>query len=442
MNFWIDDSTDTDTDDERVGAWQRQLESSVAEVFATYSAGFPGDYSLESLAAFEEFVLAALADLASMEQQGALPVVKAAVGYLGETLLRAGGGEWVWGQGELAGMPCVALDGESAQLAPLEYVTKAVRIRDGSQFTRLWARIEAGPVEQPADLLVTLVVPIVQHHGYSCTIEGDEVTLSGNGVSDWVLSLSNLRRKVAGEPGDEWPALVADHLSTFFAELELSASAPLDMDDFERIRPLLRTRMYPEDMEDNGFPIVSRTLAPGLAQRVVIDQVNTMITVSRERLSHWGIPEPDLFALAEANTRGDGLLTVAEIFEEDDEDFERILGLYGSSDYASAHVRWLGEYSVGGQWGSAFVVPCEGTVYIHPLDGADAFISVGTLARMAATVYADRPSPVSSSVYWFYDGIIELTAAVNHTDDEFQLYVSAEFQKVMEEIADYADGAS
>ncbi|MFD0361375.1 hypothetical protein ACFQZZ_07940 [Nocardia sp. GCM10030253] len=437
MSFWIDVSAETD--EERVAAWQRQLEPLVADVFATYSAGFHGDYSPGSLAELEQFVLAALPDLDGMKQPTTLPVVKAAVGYLGETLLRARGGEWVWGQGELAGMPYVALDEERARLAPLEYIIEAVRVRDGKQFTQLWSRVEAGePAADSSDLLLTLVVAIVQDHGYSCTIESDTVMLSGSGVSDWELSLDNLRRKVAPEPEDQWPALVADHLSTMFAELDVTATAPLDMADLDRIRPLLRARMYPEDMEDVGIPVVSRTLAPGLAQRVVIDQVNTMVSVTYDRLSHWRIQEQDLFEIAEDNTHDDGLLTVEDLEVED----ERILGLYGSADYASAHARWLGEYPVVGRWGAAFVVPCEGTVFIHPLDGMDAYVSVGTLANMAMVTHAERPSPVSPSVYWWHDGIIELAADVRKSGDELELHVSAEFQEVMEQIAEYADGTS
>ncbi|WP_406229315.1 hypothetical protein [Nocardia sp. NBC_01009] len=435
MSFWID--VPAETDEERVAAWQRQLAPLVADVFATYSAGFFADYSPESLAELEQFVVAALPDPAVMKEPPALPVVKAAVGYLGETLLRAGGGEWLWGQGKYAGMPCVALEADSAQLAPMEYITEAVRVRDGNQFTRLWSRIEAGHGADSADLLLTLVETIVENHGYSCTIESDEVLLSGNGASDWVLPLDNLRRRVAAQPQDQWPALVADHLSTMFAELDVSATDPLDLDNFERIRPLLRARMYPEDMADVGIPVVARTLAPGLAQRVVIDQVNTIVAVTYDRLSHWQIQEQDLFELAEDNTHDDGLLTVEDL---EDEDGERIFGLYGSADYASAHVRWLGAYPVVGHWGAAFVVPCEGTVFIHPLNGTDAYVTVGTLAKMAMVTHAERPSPVSPSVYWWHDGIIELAAEVRESGDELELHVSAEFQEVMEQIAEYADG--
>ncbi len=299
------------------------------------------------------------------------------------------------------------------------------------------SRIEAAKAEHHTadspDLLSNLVVAEAQNRGYTCTVAADEVKLSGNGASGWVVNLETLRRKAADEPYSQWPDLVADHLSNLWTHIDLAAEAPLDMGDFERMRPLIRTRMYPEEaMHDVGVPIVSRTLARGLVQRVVLDQVNTVMPVTYDRLSQWPITEPELFELAEANARGDGLLQVTDLANDSG---EKILRLSGSSDYASAHVRWLGEYPVAGRWGAAFVVPCEGLVYIHPINGKGAYNAVARMANMAVTGHAELPSPVSSSVYWWHDGVIDLAAAVNKSLDGLELYVSPQFQKAIEDVA-------
>ncbi len=187
-----------------------------------------------------------------------------------------------------------------------------------------------------------------------------------------------------------------------------------------------------------GFaPVVSRILAPGLVQRVVLDQVNTIAPITHDHLSRWPIDEPELFLLAEANTRGDGLLEVTDI---DNSSREKVIGLYGS-DYTSAHIRWLGAYPVAGRWGAAFVAPYEGVIYIHPLNGPDAFITVGTLAKLAARLHAERPHPLSSSVYWWHDGMIDLAAVVEQSSDALQLHVSPDYQKVMGDISDQTDNA-
>jgi hypothetical protein len=437
VSLWIDGPAETD--EQLVQAWRQRFPFIVADVFPTVAADFVSDYSVASLPAFEELVLGQLLSQDSVKNPAALPFVKAAVGYLGETLRRAGGGRWMWSQGKFVGMPCVAFDAELGlpTLPPFHLVARAVQIRDGRQFAQVGSRINAAKAEHRTadtpDLLSNLVVAEAQSRGYTCTVAADEIELSGNGASGWVVNLETLRRKAADEPFSQWPDLVADHLSNLWANIELAAESPLSMDDFERMRPLIRTRMYPEEaMPDAGTTIVSRTLAPGLVQRVVIDQVNTIIPVTHDRLPHWPITAPALFQLAEANTRGDGLLEVADLATDSG---EKILRLSGSPDYASAHVRWLGEYPVAGQWGSVFVVPCEGLVYLHPVNGSDAYNAVARMANMAVTAHAELPSPVSSSVYWWHDGIIDLAAAVNNPGGRLELYVSPQFQKAMEDIA-------
>jgi hypothetical protein len=86
-------------------------------------------------------------------------------------------------------------------------------------------------------------------------------------------------------------------------------------------------------------------------------------------------------------------------------------------------------------------VPCEGSVYVHPLTGKDILVALGRMARIATRLHAERPSPVSSSVYWWHDGMIALAAATKKSLDRLGLYVSPEFQKVMEDITDQTYGA-
>ncbi len=116
MSLWINGPAETD--EQRVDAWRQQFPLVVADVLPTVAADFVGDYSVASLAAFERLVLAQLPDEGAMKSRAALPFVKAAVAYLGETLRRAGGGWWMWSQGKVAGMPCVAF-GAGLGLPPL-----------------------------------------------------------------------------------------------------------------------------------------------------------------------------------------------------------------------------------------------------------------------------------------------------------------------------------
>src|SRR5207245_2220808 len=77
---------------------------------AAYADEFTGDRSVESLADFEAFLLDRLPSSVAAAHRSARDLVTRAMAYLGETLMWVGGGQWAWGAGELAGMPCVAFD--------------------------------------------------------------------------------------------------------------------------------------------------------------------------------------------------------------------------------------------------------------------------------------------------------------------------------------------
>lgn len=460
MSFWIDGPAETD--EQRVAAWRQELQPSIAGLLAASTESFTGDYSPGSLADFETFVLWQLPELRSMTDRAAVALVRPLLGYLGEALMWAGGGRWIWGTGVFAGMPCVEFDAALglAPVSPLLHIIKAVRIRDYRQFTGVLNKVESavvaqqnvqpgwsvtkaetpGLAERPgsmgdsSDPLVALVVAVMQQRGYECEVGKDTIAVSGEGVDDgWVLHLENLRRKVAAEPQDQWPALVADHLGSWFAGIEADNEVPIDFNDFQQLRSMLRTRLYPEDMSDPGFAVISRPLAHGLSQRVVIDQVNTIASLTRERLARWPVSEDELFALAEANTREDGLLEFEDNLDPQSEE-PQIGGLLGNADYTSAHVRWLNDYPVVGRWGTLFIVPHEGAIFVHEINSMDALIAVGTLAKIAVAGYADRPSPVSPHVYRWSDGVIELAAATHQSSNSLELRISESFQSLVEEL--------
>lgn len=281
--------------------------------------------------------------------------------------------------------------------------------------------------ERSPDLLLSLAVAAAHQLGYTCRVEAqDDMVLSGPS-GQVLVELTNLRRMAAGEPREQWPALVADYLSTGLIELDV-AHDPLDTGDFGSMRTLLRTRWYSADADPRDA--VWRAVAPGLAQRLLIDQVHTMAPVTRAMTRAWSVAEEDLFELAEANTRGDGPLDlVTHPFENPHADRIDIAMLCGQSDYITAHARWLGEdYPVAGPAGVVFVVPSQRHIYAYPV--ADARIRRATtlLAQLAVLEYTERPWPVSPDIYWWHEGRIELAAAFRRERDQLLLHPSDRFR--------------
>jgi hypothetical protein len=115
-------------------AWLSSLDYLLDHLRDRYvPADFPLDYSSRSLVALERLVLARYPEPAtphSTEDSGGF--VQSAMAYLGEVLLRTGGGRWTFDAA-----PLVAPDGalELSPISPLQLITDAVGVRTGTVFT-------------------------------------------------------------------------------------------------------------------------------------------------------------------------------------------------------------------------------------------------------------------------------------------------------------------
>ncbi|MEV6135837.1 hypothetical protein AB0L63_07180 [Nocardia sp. NPDC051990] len=230
------------------------------------------------------------------------------------------------------------------------------------------------------------------------------------------LWLSNLRRRLGEQPFDQWPALIADHIETLLAQVELDYRDPLDADEFATVRGLLRARFASSDIIA-GIETVGRYIAPGIIQVVVIEQLLTAEAVTIDQIDRWQIDTTELFEVAEANTRSAGRLEL-EWRNYNDAHFAILSG----SDSASAHSKWLGDYPVIGTHGALFVVSHEGNVYAHPIIGPNALTAMILLGKVAANTYRSEPRPISPAVYWWRDGEIGL-GAITESDPDHNVEV-------------------
>ncbi|WP_306361882.1 hypothetical protein [Nocardia sp. CC227C] len=277
-----------------------------------------------------------------------------------------------------------------------------------------------------ADVLAVLVDRAARR-GLSCRrIAADTVAVAGV-CGCFTMSLSDLRRVLAAESRDQWPALVEDYLVSGMVECEIDREAPLDEGDFSTIRMLIRTRLYSSN--DIAADAVRRVLAPGLVQRVVLDAVHTVRPVTYAMLARWPIGEHHLFALAEANVRGDDPPEISTLpFDGVDMGEGLSISLLTGPEYITTHLRWLGAYPVHGQRGAIAIVPSKRCVYACPADTMDrAFRATAVLARLATMAHAEQPWPVSPHVYMWRNGQVDLAAMAVRTDGGVGIYPTDDF---------------
>lgn len=283
------------------------------------------------------------------------------------------------------------------------------------------------------DQLIPLIVLVAEHHGYRCQLLGeDRLELVGDNDT-FLYSVADLRRVVNEEPRDRWASLVADHVGSMFATMEASDSDRLDTDDFAAVRGLIRTRLYPANL-DGLSRLVYREIAAGLVQVVVIDQPTSILSVARQLADRWPISVEALFDLAERNTRGDGPLDLVSR----DHDGVRITILHSDTDYeyTSAHALWLGDYAVTGSLGAVFIVPREGVIYTHAIDDVDVVDATTYLAQLAVSIVRERPRQISPTVYHWRNNTIGVAADTAGDGDTITVLPSLQFIDTLDTFLD------
>ncbi|RAY13934.1 hypothetical protein DPM19_16680 [Actinomadura craniellae] len=249
--------------------------------------------------------------------------------------------------------------------------------------------------------LDSLVVLVAESLGYTCRrVPGDVMLLEG--ITRLHVSMRNLRQLARMVPRDDWPALVADHVTTIVTAIE----EPLDLSDFELAQHLLRTRIYPAEA-DNGI-LAARPFAPGLIEVVVVDTPTTVRTVTVDEMEDWPVSGDALFILGRANVRADGPLQV----EEQDLGGVPVAVLHGWTFYAVTHLAWLGEYLNLGPGGALVIAPSRSLVVAYPLHAGtprrEAALAARELQTQARYAYEEGPGSLSPHLFWWRGGELEL----------------------------------
>jgi hypothetical protein len=246
-----------------------------------------------------------------------------------------------------------------------------------------------------------LVVLVSESLGYSCVrVPGDVMLLEG--ATRLHVSMRNLRQLARMVPREDWPAVVADHVTTIVTAIE----EPLDLSNFDMARYLLRTRIYPAEA-DNGM-LAARPFAPGLIEAAVVDTPTTVRTVTKDEMATWPVSGDALFALGRANVRSDGRLQC----EEQDADGIPVMVLHGWTFYAATHLAWLDEYLPIGPQGALVAVPSRSLIITYPLYpgvGLDTVISAAArLHEQAVQGFEEGPGSLSPSLFWWQGGALAL----------------------------------
>src|SRR5688572_30102893 len=127
------------------------------------------------------------------------------------------------------------------------------------------------------------------------------------------FGLSNLAQLCHMIGEREWGEAIGEHFDNLFAAADDEARVQELARDFERIRSLLKVRLYPGASLGgmDPAPPASWELAPGLTAAFVYDLPTTVRSASPTEVEAWGKNRDELLSAARDNVRSDAVETKA-----------------------------------------------------------------------------------------------------------------------------------
>ncbi|MDB4944411.1 MAG: hypothetical protein JWP97_3945 [Labilithrix sp.] len=213
-----------------------------------------------------------------------------------------------------------------------------------------------------------------------------------------LLGLANLVQVCRANGRDHWPALVKHHFDIAFEAAHTNAAERLAR-DWSLAREHVKLRLYVRDNLPD-VPLVTWEVADELLAVLTFDLPETVISVRLEDRERWGVSDDELYEVALANVRAEGLLETRTIDLEDDTSLHVLEG--GATFFAASHALFLDEYLKGAQGphGAILALPQRHAVIYHPIHDLRVVRAIEAMIVTATNMYVDGPGSISSDLYW------------------------------------------
>ncbi|GAB3691833.1 hypothetical protein [Nocardiopsis oceani] len=194
------------------------------------------------------------------------------------------------------------------------------------------------------------------------------------------------------------PEQIAQHASGF-SRSALDQLAQATQDSAAQPAGQLRVRLYPV----NAFPegvmeqLVTREVAPGLWQTVVIDSPDSLQPLPRAAHEQSGRPDGQVFAEAVS-----GALSEPVEVSEHEYNGAKVMHIGGQHPYVAAHAHALDRYLGESPYGAIVAFPVPEVILAHPLGQGHPVAAMDHMQQVAERFAADAEKPISAQLYWWH----------------------------------------
>lgn len=259
---------------------------------------------------------------------------------------------------------------------------------------------------------LSLVADDLRGRGLGPTVDGDGgVVRLADGRC---FGLSNLAQMCHRERWDRWPALIAHHFGVALRATGAADTGPLD---FEPSRASCKLRLWRRE----ALPSPNAChweIADDLVAALTLDLPDLLMTVNEQDAASWPIARADLWNLALANLRADGLLEAPAF----DIEGARLHVLEGDrSFFAASHVLFLEDYVGPSPHGCVVAMPRRHTLLWSRIVDLQVVAVIPSMLDLTQRMSHEGPGSISPFLYWWRPGLqlLRLPSQIVGTTVEF-----------------------
>jgi hypothetical protein len=279
---------------------------------------------------------------------------------------------------------------------------------------RLFGGKSAGPGwatpmdAREADELVEAVRADLLRRGLAATVADGLVTVEVEGEGeDQRFGLSNLAQLCHLLPASQWAETIAGHFDSLLAaqatQVELESMAT----DFERVRDLLKVRIYGDERIGGVAPEppASWHLADGLTAVFVYDLPATVASVPAGHVRSWPLSHEELLAVALENVRREPVTQQPM----DGSGPSAPQAIVGDHFFVASHA-WLipDKLPADARDGAVFAVPHRHALLFAPIVDIGIVDAINRLIVTGVSLYQQGPGSISPGLYWWRAGTISM----------------------------------
>lgn len=275
--------------------------------------------------------------------------------------------------------------------------------------------------EQGRKIFFRLVRQFFEQKNLPITLDEDQGVLTSEiepGVTQSTYGLQNLAQVCGQSDRDEWRDLVWRHFDAILVAQKNLGDVAGSGADFASLKPLLRARLFPDDVAKHTDELIFRRGPAGVIEVLALDSPNAVRTIAKSEAKEWDLSDGELLRIGRQNLLDTGLLTPERVQVEAG---SNLYVFSGDAYYAASHILFLDEYLPDDLPNGALIsIPRRDVFLAHYIRNPGALEVISAMLQITIGLYREGPGSITPNLYWYRRGeFVNLAYAIENDELDF-----------------------